>query len=224
MTDVQWTLWVFAGPGALCGLVRSGDGIELAEVPPGEPPPLAATLARLLGPGVALPPGVELLAEVMGEPTLLQQLTGQWPTARLVGNAEHSVVQPSPAELGERDLRRFVAWADERTAQGSRRALLVLGDVLRALGDVPGPLGSSPGGGRPTYPTTIVIKKNTTNTSGQTESVTETYRRDPSGGTYSGISTSALLSRAQSSEVTAIDGQGSITATDGSLDELVALP
>lgn len=214
MSDVRWTLWVFAGPGAFAGLVSRGDTVELAELEPGKPLPASDPLAPLLGPNAVLPPGVEILAEVVGEPSLLQQLTGEWPIDRLEGKPGHAVARS--AEPGERDLRRFVEWAAGRTTRGSRRALLVLGDVPRALGDVPAALGLSSNAGRPTYPTTIVIKKNTPSDPGTT------YTRETNGN-YSGITTRELLDRARPTDVSSM-GSGATTIDDVSLATLIDLP
>ncbi|MCX4242703.1 hypothetical protein [Paraliomyxa miuraensis] len=142
-SEVEWTLWVFAGPGAFGGET------------PGQVLPLADAVGEL-------PVGVALLAETVGEPTLLQQLTGQWPCERLVRGLD---VQAVPR--AERNLGSFLAWAQALTPNGSKRALIVLGDVLHAIGEVPASLGW--GVYRPPYPTQLTIKKGSTTT---------TYSRD----------------------------------------------
>jgi CHAT domain-containing protein len=119
-SDVKWTLWVYAGPGAISDI--------------GAPPA-----------------GVALLAETVGAPTLLQQLTGEWPARRLALGLD---VDVPPAE---RNLWRFLEWADNHTPKGSKRALIVLGDLLRAIGEAPKPVVA--GVYRPPYPSIIKVKK-----------------------------------------------------------------
>lgn len=158
MSDVQWTLWVFAGPGAFSGLLRDGRDLTHQSVSPGEPLPLGPVLARVLEPGFVMPFGARLLAEVTGTPTLLQELTGEWPTARLVLEPEQALVQPDSPDLGMRDLRSFLEWAESKTPPDCKRALVLLGDVSRAIGSLADPAGTL-GPGRPTYPSRVVIRK-----------------------------------------------------------------
>jgi hypothetical protein len=114
------------------------------------------------------------MAETVGTPTLLQRLTGEWPTQRLVGEAGPlSLVEDPPAR---RDLWRFLAWASRLTPQGSKRALIVLGDVLQAIGEAPKLF---LGDYRPPYPPKLMIRK--TQGSGTTKATytyTYTYSKD----------------------------------------------
>lgn len=138
MTDPRWTLWVFAGPSISAG----------ASATSGQP----LALAGLLPTGA----DVTIVAETVGAPTLLQELTDEWPAQRLAAGPGQrlAIVQGSRAE---RDLGRFVAWAEKHTPDDSRRALIVLGDVLQAVGAAP--LAQVPGGYRPSYPSQIKLKK-----------------------------------------------------------------
>jgi hypothetical protein len=154
MTDaneVKWTLWVFAGPGAFSDKVKVGQLLPLADVVD------------------ELPAGVARLAETVGAPTLLQQLTGEWPAQRLaLGLAVDDVPR------AERDLCRFLAWAEAQTPKGSKRALIVLGDLLQAIGEEPKAVVA--GVYRPNFPTTILVrKKNDTNWN---ETFTKTTKTD----------------------------------------------
>lgn len=162
MTEQRdWTLWVFAGPQALSGLHEDGDKLGFVETPAGEHVPITAAIQRALG-GEGLPPGVRIIAETVGEPTLLQKLTREWPATRMVfepGQAVADVV----SEPGQRDLQSFVAWAQTKTPPGSRRALVLLGDVLRAIGDEP-PAAVDLGPYRPCYPKKVTITKSGLNT------------------------------------------------------------
>ncbi len=165
MSDVQWTLWVFAGPGAFSGLIQDGRDLTHQSASPGDPPPLGPVLARVLEPGFVMPAGSRLLAEVTGAPTLLQELTDQWPSARLVLEAGQALAEPErmlvpsdPADPGMRDLRSFLEWAESKTPPDCKRALVLLGDVSRAIGDLEAPAGAL-GPGRPTYPSRVVIRK-----------------------------------------------------------------
>lgn len=149
---MKWDLWVFAGPAAL---------------PRGQ----LHRLADMVG---ELPAGSRLLAEVIEAPSLLEQLTGEWPAKRLVRGLD---VEPPPAD---RDLRRFIEWASSTTARDSsspsspKRALIVLGDVLHAMGEAPKDLAL--GVYRPPFPPKITIKKTvtTTTSSGTSTSTTTT--------------------------------------------------
>jgi len=138
--DVKWALWVFAGPGAL------------AETP-GQPIPLAERVGEL-------PVGVALLAETVGTPTLLQQLTDEWPTELILGLDGET--QPKAM----RSLSCFLEWSDATTTAATtppsspsapKRALIILGDMLQAIGEEPKDLVS--GDYRPPYPARIQITK-----------------------------------------------------------------
>ena len=134
--DVNWTLWIYAGPGAFRDRAVQGECLPLEEV---------------VGP---LPPGVAVLAETVGVPTTLQQLTGEWPAERKVLGLDIA------APKAERDLSRFVDWAEANTPAGSKRSLIVLGDLLQAIGEAPKPM--VPGRYRPPYPGKITVRKGTT--------------------------------------------------------------
>ncbi len=219
MDDKQWTLWVFAGPGALSGLISVDKGLGLVTAKAGQPSPLAAALARAVG-NAAVLPKVTIVAETVDEPTLLEQLTGNWSSSRFLVEpaSEPANLQPDK-EPGQRDLQAFVTWASEQTSklhpEGSRRALIVLGDLLWAIGDeLASPFGPT-AGYRPTYPSKVVIKKGSTSS---------TYDRDAAGLTYSGISTEELLRRASQTDVTSVEGSlPQPMADDLNLTALVAL-
>lgn len=216
VTKIEWTLWVFAGPGALSGLIRDDDDLGLVVTSPGEAIPLRAMLERMLGGEGTLPSGVKIIAETIGEPTLLQRLTGEWPVTRLVCEPGASVSTASEAR-GERDLVRFIEWAHSHTPEGSRRGLVVLGELLQAIGDEPAPaVGDALGIDRPTYPGTVVIKKK--------DASVATYTRGPTG-LYSGLTSEALLAEATAQDVEAITGSDPFTVgtRDSSLAELVEL-
>jgi hypothetical protein len=158
MPDARWTLWVFAGPGALAGPTITPEGACSRSVALGVVP----SLGELLGGRTSAP---ELVAELVGEPTILQQLTSEWPAQRWSAGT-------LDAEPAQRDLAAFVAWASSKTPAGSRRALIVLGDLLRACGEAPEAM---VGGYRPTYPTQIKVKK---------PSSTDTYTKNAANNDY----------------------------------------
>lgn len=133
-SNVKWDLWVFAGPGAL------SRGQILADMV------------------VDLPTGSRLLAEAIEAPTLLEQLTDEWPAQRMARGLD---VEVPPAE---RSLWRFIEWAASTTAEADsnpppspKRALIVLGDFLWAIGEAPKAL--VPGVYRPPYPQNFTIKR-----------------------------------------------------------------
>jgi hypothetical protein len=155
----EWTLWVFAGPGALSGLYERDGTLGLAEAHQGQHVPIGETLQRALG-GEPLPAGVRIILETVGEPTLLQRLTREWPARRMLIQPRQTVAE-AVVEPGQRDLEGFIRWAMSHTPTGSRRALVLLGDVLRAIGDEPleaVDLGSY----RPHYPKKVTIVKTST--------------------------------------------------------------
>jgi hypothetical protein len=155
---IRWTLWVFAGPGALSGLYERGDGLGLAEPVVGQHVPIAETLQRALG-GKPLPAGVRIIIETIGEPTLLQKLTREWPTRRMIIQPGRTVADAVANSVpGQRDLEGFIRWAMDNTPPGSQRALVLLGDVLRAIGDEP-PEAANLGPYRPGYPKKVTIVK-----------------------------------------------------------------
>lgn len=156
MADTRWTLWVFAGPGALSGPTTTSQGALVHSVPLGSALPLGELLVGRT---------VELVAETIGEPTILQQLTSEWPAQRWSAGTPDD-------EPAQRDLAAFVAWASSKTPPGSRRALIVLGDLLQACGAAPEAM---VGGYRPTYPTPIKVKKG---------SLTDTYTKNAADNNY----------------------------------------
>lgn len=219
MSNLQWTLWVFGGPGAFSGLVRDGDGLAHPSAAPGEPPPLGPVLARLFGPDAVVPANTTLLAEVTGEPTLLQELTGEWPTARHVGEPGQALAELAPSDPGERDLRSFLEWAETRTPPGSKRALVLLGDVLRAIGDLAAPVASLLGVGRPNYPSRVVIRKDSS-------SPAKTFTRTSAGMWLEGINLpidSQHLYEDEAVGAYSVVGSLALDYTDSWIDKLVDL-
>lgn len=141
----------------------TSEGARLRSVPLGAGLPLAECLAGRKIELVA----EKLVAETIGEPTLLQQLTDEWPAQRWSGGSLERSTEPA-----QRDLAAFVAWASSQTPPGSRRALIVLGDLLQACGEAPAAM---VGGYRPTYPTPIKVKKG---------SLTDTYTKNAADNNY----------------------------------------
>lgn len=178
--DVKWSLWVFAGPGAYDG----GQATTLADM-------------------VRDPPhGIELLAETIEAPTVLQRLTGEWPAERLAAGGT-----PTSAE---RDLGRFVEWADSRTHRASKRALIVLGDLLHAIGQAPKALVAGPY--RPPYPAQIrITKKGGSTTTHNADSVAPFNGQT----TYGGQTLLAWLDDLSPGDAVSFDGIYTYTLRDG---------
>ncbi|MCA9696535.1 MAG: hypothetical protein KC431_03335, partial [Myxococcales bacterium] len=127
--DSKWTLWIYAGPGA-----------ELT----------ADDLDHIRG---KAPREVDIFAQFVTAPTWLQRLTGEWPTLRISPGESRPCLFTEP----DRSLLRFIAWVNSRSRAGSKRALVILGDLLEAIGE--NPKHAVSGTYRPPYPNKITAKK-----------------------------------------------------------------
>jgi peptidoglycan hydrolase-like protein with peptidoglycan-binding domain len=151
--DIEWSIWVFAAPGALRGLARSEGELELVD---GADATVAAMLERAFATG-RLPDRLDVFVEEVSGPSLLEILTDQWHgrRSRWRAGARVSEVERS---VGARDLETFLRCAAEGQPQAGRRALVLLGDLLRADEYFESGVEFEPGRPGETQPQTVRIK------------------------------------------------------------------
>ena len=155
--EAEWALWIFAGPGAFVGL--DGEGEQ-------GPHSLAALIE-------SCPPRVKILAEEVREPEQWERYSGEWHGAR--SRYEGSDERKDEGE-GNRDLGSFLSWAAESSAQCKHRALVLLGDVLRAGEDPLAAAASFVDPDRPSNVPYVKIKKGSTDAYYEYQVASASYR------------------------------------------------